>query len=203
MKDKENRTHTARAGESLSLIAGYPNAGWRDRLDQLIAANSELPSIRDRSPDDPRYAWLDIGDVINIPWDTPGEGDGSGKVPREVRDGDENLWYVEDWNKAETDEQARKNRGIGKGEKLSLAYEGYEVSDPKRLPNSLDSYPSSGKCARPRPRHRRDDSVDQVDEVAALGSWVVNLGNPRSFQVAASDHGGQPLRVRRGGAVAL
>lgn len=137
-KEKVERTHTAKSGESLSLIARYPNAGWRDRLDQLIAANSELPSIRDRSPDDPRYAWLDIGDVINIPWDTPGEGDGSGKVLREVRDGDENLWYVEDWNKAETDEQARKNRGIGKGEKLSLAYEGYEVGEPKRLPNSSD-----------------------------------------------------------------
>jgi len=137
-KDKENRTHTARAGESLSLIARYPNAGWRDRLDQLIAANSELPSIRDRSPDDPRYAWLDIGDVINIPWATPGDGDAGAQPLREVRDGDDNLWYVEDWNKAETDEQARKNREIGKGEKLSLAYEGYEVGDPKRLPNSLD-----------------------------------------------------------------
>ena len=137
-KDKENRTHTARAGDSLSLIAGYPNAGWRDRLDQLIAANSELPSIRDRSPDDPRYAWLDIGDVINIPWATTGDGDGGAEPAREVRDGDDNLWYVEDWNKAETDEQARKNRGIGKDEKLSLAYEGYDVGDPKRLPNSLD-----------------------------------------------------------------
>ena len=137
-KDKEKRTHTARAGDSLSLIAGYPNAGWRDRLDQLIAANSELPSIRDRSPDDPRYAWLDIGDVINIPWDTPGDGDAGAQPLREVTDKDDNLWYVEGWGKAETDEQARKNRGIGKGEKLSLAYEGYEVSDPKRPPNSLD-----------------------------------------------------------------
>ena len=137
-KEKVERTHTAKSGESLSLIAGYPNAGWRDRLDQLIAANSERPSIRDRSPDDPRYAWLDIGDVINIPWATPGDGDAGAQPLREVRDGDENLWYVEDWNKAETDEQARKNRGIGKGEKLSLAYEGYEVSEPKRLPNSLD-----------------------------------------------------------------
>jgi hypothetical protein len=133
-KEKGEGTHTARA----SLIAGYPNTGWRDRLDQLIAANSELPSIRDRSPDDPRYAWLDIGDVIKIPWATPEDGDAGAQPLREVRDRDDNLWYVEDWNKAETDEQARKNRGIGTGEKLSLAYEGYEVSEPERLPNSLD-----------------------------------------------------------------
>src|SRR5262249_36276095 len=134
--DKDKNTHTAEAGDSLSLIAGYPNDGWRERLDQLMAANSQLPSIWDRSPDDPRYGWLEIGDVVNIPWAKP---DGNGKAPkREVRDLDGNLWYVENWNKAETDEQARKNRGVGKGEKLSLAYEGYEVTDPKRLPNSLD-----------------------------------------------------------------
>jgi hypothetical protein len=135
--DKDKNTHTAEAGDSLSLIAGYPNDGWRERLDQLIAANSQLPSIRDRSPDDPRYGWLEIGDVVNIPWAKPDGG--NGKAPeREVRDLDGNLWYVENWTKAETDEQARKNRGVGKGEKLSLAYEGYEVTDPKRLPNSLD-----------------------------------------------------------------
>lgn len=136
-KEKDQGTHTAGAGDSLSLIAGYPKDGWRERLEELIAANPQMPSIRDLSPDDPRYGWLEIGDVINIPW---AKSDGShGKAPKkEVRDLDGNLWYVEDWNRAETDEQARKNRAVGKGEKLSLAYEGYEVTDPKRLPNSLD-----------------------------------------------------------------
>jgi hypothetical protein len=139
VKEKEGRIHTAGPGDSLSLIAGYPKAGWRERLDQLIAANAELPSIRDRSPDDPRYGWLDIGDRVMVPWDETGDGAEGGQAPKEVRDQDGNVWYVEGWGKAETDEQARKNRRLGKDEKLSLAYEGYDVGDPRRLPNTSDS----------------------------------------------------------------
>ena len=65
-------THIARPGDSLSLIAGYPSDGWRERLDQLIAANQDHPNIKNRTPDDPQYGWLEIGDVINIPWVTSG-----------------------------------------------------------------------------------------------------------------------------------
>ena len=65
-------TYVARPGDSLSLIAGYPNGGWQERLDQLIAANPDHPNIKDRTPDDPQYGWLEIGDVINIPWVTSG-----------------------------------------------------------------------------------------------------------------------------------
>jgi hypothetical protein len=133
------KTHTAERGDSLSLIAGYPKPGWQDRLAQLIAANPDLPNIKNRTPDDPRYGWLEIGDVINIPWKT---GD-DGKVPdptapQEVRDLDNNLWYVAGWTQAETNDQARKNRGLKSGEDPSLAYEGYEITENKRLPNSLD-----------------------------------------------------------------
>jgi len=60
-------THTVKPGESLSLIAGYPSNGWEERLDQLIAANPDYPSIKNRTPDDPKYGWLEIGDKINIP----------------------------------------------------------------------------------------------------------------------------------------
>jgi hypothetical protein len=60
--------YIAKPGDSLSLIAGYPEEGWRDRLDQLIAANADHPNIKGRSPDDPRYGWLEIGDAIVIPW---------------------------------------------------------------------------------------------------------------------------------------
>ena len=63
-------TYVAQAGDSLSLISGYPNTGWQDRLDQLIAANQNHPNIKNRAPDDPRYGWLEIGDIINIPWKT-------------------------------------------------------------------------------------------------------------------------------------
>ena len=60
-------TYTVERGESLSLIAGYPSNGWEERLDQLIAANPDYPSIKNRTPDDPKYGWLEIGDKINIP----------------------------------------------------------------------------------------------------------------------------------------
>lgn len=65
-------TYVARPGDSLSLIAGYPNSGWEERLDQLIAANPDHPNIRNRTPDDPQFGWLEIGDVINIPWTMSG-----------------------------------------------------------------------------------------------------------------------------------
>ena len=65
-------TYIARPGDSLSLIAGYPTTGWQDRLDQLIAANQDHPNIKNRTPDDPQYGWLEVGDVINIPWGTWG-----------------------------------------------------------------------------------------------------------------------------------
>src|SRR5262249_5699903 len=65
-------TYVARPGDSLSLMAGYPNSGWDERLDQLIAANADLPNIRNRKPDDPQFGWLEIGDVINIPWTMSG-----------------------------------------------------------------------------------------------------------------------------------
>lgn len=133
------KTHIAQPGDSLSLIAEYPKPGWQDRLAQLIAANPDHPNIKNRTPDDPRYGWLDIGDVINIPWETGGEGtvpDPTAK--QEVRDLDNNLWYVAGWTQAETNEQARKNRGLKPGENPSLAYEGYEITEKERLPNSLD-----------------------------------------------------------------
>ena len=61
------KPHTVERGESLSLIAGYPDDGWEERLDQLIAANPDYPSIKNRTPDDPKYGWLEVGDEINIP----------------------------------------------------------------------------------------------------------------------------------------
>ena len=74
-------THIARPGDSPSLIAGYPSDGWRERLDQLIAANQELPSIKNRTPDDPQYGWLEVGDVINVPWLPPSDRlPGTGKA---------------------------------------------------------------------------------------------------------------------------
>jgi hypothetical protein len=66
-------THIAGPGDALSLIAGYPNDGWRARLDQLIAANPDHPNIKNRTPDDPQYGWLEVGDVINVPWLPPAE----------------------------------------------------------------------------------------------------------------------------------
>jgi hypothetical protein len=66
-RDGGMKTHTVKRGESLSLIAGYPDDGWEERLDQLIAANPDYPSIKNRTPDDPKYGWLEIGDEINIP----------------------------------------------------------------------------------------------------------------------------------------
>ena len=69
-EDEAMGTYVARPGDSLSLIAGYPNGGWQERLDQLIAANHDHPNIKNRAPDDPQYGWLEIGDVINIPWVT-------------------------------------------------------------------------------------------------------------------------------------
>ena len=66
-KGGARKTHVVKRGESLSLIAGYPSDGWRERLDELIAANQDHPNIKNRTPDDPRYGWLEIGDVINIP----------------------------------------------------------------------------------------------------------------------------------------
>ncbi|HEY5895499.1 MAG TPA: DUF4157 domain-containing protein [Chthoniobacterales bacterium] len=133
------KTHTAQPGDSLSLIAGYPNPGWQDRLAQLIAANPDLPNIKNRTPDDPRYGWLDIGDVITIPWEAGGEENvPDPTAPLEVRDLDNNLWYVAGWAQEETNAQARKNRGLKPGEDPSLAYEGYGISEKERLPNSLD-----------------------------------------------------------------
>ena len=61
------KTHTVEPGESLSLIAGYPDNGWEERLDQLIAANPDYPSIKNRTPEDPKYGWQEIGDEINVP----------------------------------------------------------------------------------------------------------------------------------------
>jgi hypothetical protein len=61
------KPHTVERGESLSLIAGYPDDGWEERLDQLIAANPDYPSIKNRTPDDPKYGWLEVADEINIP----------------------------------------------------------------------------------------------------------------------------------------
>ena len=59
--------HTVIRGESLSLIADYPKEGWRDRLDQLIAANQQLATCQ-YPPDHPQYCWLYVGDKINVPW---------------------------------------------------------------------------------------------------------------------------------------
>jgi hypothetical protein len=35
----------------------------------LFAANPDLPNIKNRTPDDPRYGWLEIGDLVSIPWE--------------------------------------------------------------------------------------------------------------------------------------
>src|SRR5262252_8138290 len=40
------KSHTVEPGESLSKIAGYPDDGWEERLDHLIAANPDYPSIK-------------------------------------------------------------------------------------------------------------------------------------------------------------
>ena len=72
-------THTVKPGESLSMLAGYPDDGWQERLDQLIAANPDYPSIKNRTADDPKYGWLEVGDEISVPITLapvidPGEG---------------------------------------------------------------------------------------------------------------------------------
>jgi Domain of unknown function (DUF4157) len=136
---KGPKIYTAQPGDSLSLIAGYPNPGWQNRLAQLIAANPDHPNIKNRTPNDPRYGWLETGDVINIPWETGQERNvPDPTAPQEVRDLDGNLWYVAGWTQAETDAQARKNRGLKPGDDPTLAYEGYKITEPQRLPNSLD-----------------------------------------------------------------
>src|SRR5262249_15421646 len=65
-------TYVARPGDSLSLIAGYPNSGWEERLDQLIAANQDHPDMKKRTPDDPQYGWLEGGGVVHTRWLTSG-----------------------------------------------------------------------------------------------------------------------------------
>lgn len=67
------KTHTVEPGDSLSGIAGYPDEGWQERLDQLIAANPDYPGIKNRTPDDPKYGWLEVGDEINVPITLSGE----------------------------------------------------------------------------------------------------------------------------------
>ena len=136
---KKAEPHVAQPGESLSLIAGYPKPGWQERLAQLFAANPDLPNIKNRTPADPRYGWLEIGDLVSIPWEHGEEKNvPDPTAPQEVRDLDNNLWYTAGWTKAETDDQARNNRGLKPGEDPSLAYEGYEINQKERLPNSLD-----------------------------------------------------------------
>jgi hypothetical protein len=122
-------THVARPGDSLSLIAGYPNDGWRERLDQLIAANQELPSIKNRTPDDPQYAWLNIGDVINVPWlppldGRPGPGEDETEEPIEEAPPDG----------AKEPEDTRKAKNIRFSELESESYRGF---DPTTRPNTL------------------------------------------------------------------
>ncbi|UCF91847.1 MAG: DUF4157 domain-containing protein [Desulfobacterales bacterium] len=60
---------------------------------------------------------------------------GTGEPGTEVRDMDGNLWYVSGWTLEQTKANAVKNWGGGK---ISLAYEGYEVGDPYRIPNTQD-----------------------------------------------------------------
>jgi peptidoglycan hydrolase-like protein with peptidoglycan-binding domain len=50
-------------------------------MDQLIAANQNHPNIKNRTPDDPQYGWLEIGDVINIPRGAPGIPAPSASLP--------------------------------------------------------------------------------------------------------------------------
>src|SRR5262245_35559437 len=47
-EDEAMGTYVAQPGDSLSLIPGYPNGGWQERLDQLIAANHDHPNIKNR-----------------------------------------------------------------------------------------------------------------------------------------------------------
>ena len=62
--------HTAGTGDTLSGLAGYPNPGWEAKLEELIAANPDHPNIKGKSRTDPQFGWLEIGDVINVPWGT-------------------------------------------------------------------------------------------------------------------------------------
>lgn len=62
--------YTAVQGDSLSAIAGYPNAGWETKLEELLAANPDHPNIKGKSRSDPRFGWLEVGDKIHIPWGT-------------------------------------------------------------------------------------------------------------------------------------
>lgn len=60
--------HVVQPGESLSELAGYPNAGWEAKLEQLIAANPDHPNIKGKPRTDPQFGWLEVGDTIHIPW---------------------------------------------------------------------------------------------------------------------------------------
>jgi len=60
--------YTAQPGDSLSKIAGFPEAGWEAKLQQIIAANPEHPNIKGKVPSDPQFGWLEIGDQVTIPW---------------------------------------------------------------------------------------------------------------------------------------
>jgi hypothetical protein len=137
-REEEPSTHIAKPGDSLSLIAGYPKVGWQERLSQLIKPTQSTQTLRaGRQTTRTMDGWRS-GTSIKIPWDKEGDVEPGQQPPMEVRDLDGYLWYSENWTQTETNAQARKNRGIGADEDPSLAYEGYEVSDERRLPNSLD-----------------------------------------------------------------
>ncbi|UCF91854.1 MAG: DUF4157 domain-containing protein [Desulfobacterales bacterium] len=65
---------------------------------------------------------------------------GPGNIGNEVIDADGNLWYVRGWTLAQTKDNAKKiytDKDKGNGDPLiPLAYEGYEVGDPRRHPNT-------------------------------------------------------------------
>jgi hypothetical protein len=124
----EMGTYTARPGDSLSLIAGYPSEGWQERLDQLFEANRDHPNIKNRTPNDPRYGWLEVGDVINVPWlapsdRLPGTGDGEIEEPIGERPGG-----------AEEPKDAREAKNVRFSELESESYRGF---DPTTRPDTL------------------------------------------------------------------
>jgi hypothetical protein len=121
-------TYTARPGDSLSLIAGYPSEGWQERLDQLFEANRDHPNIKNRTPNDPQYGWLEVGDVINVPWLTP-----SDRLPG-IGDGEIDEPIEEPPVRGEEPEDARKAKNVRFSELESESYRGF---DPTTRPNTL------------------------------------------------------------------
>jgi hypothetical protein len=162
-------TYVARPGDSLSLIAGYPNDGWRERLDQLIAANQDHPNIKNRTPDDPQYGWLEVGDVINVPWLPPSDrlpGTGEGETEEPIEEPPPAG--------AEEPDDAREAKNVRFSELESESYRGF---DPTTRPNTLVVPAGKANSRRIAVKVWPADAVPNLEMVdPSVASFSLNSG---------------------------